>query len=300
MKIGVFLPLIERPGELGQARWGEIREMATLAEGIGFDSLWVPDHLLFRHPGQGTVGMWEGMSVLAALAAVTERVEFGPLVLCTGFRNPALLAKMADTIDEIGGGRFVLGIGAGWHRPEYDAFGYPFDHRVGRFEEAITIIHGLLRTGRIDFAGTYYQARDCELRPRGPRPEGPPILVGSMGERMLRLAARYADSVNTNWRNTPEEAAALLPRIDAACAAEGRDPATLERTVGIQIDLAGESGRRGSDDGAPPLRGTPEELAAALRAYAALGFTHAQLLPEPNTPAALEQLAPVLELFDRG
>ena len=167
-KIGVFLPLIENQGVQGTPPWRDLLAMTQRAEQLGFDSVWVPDHVLFRHPGQETVGVWEAMSMLSALAAATNKIELGPLVLCVGFRNPALLAKMADTIDEISGGRFILGLGAGWHKPEYDAFGYPFDHRYARFEEALTIIHGLLHDGAVDFEGTYYQARDCELRPRGP------------------------------------------------------------------------------------------------------------------------------------
>ena len=146
--------------------------------GVGFDSVWLPDHLLFRFPGVRPQGVWDVWSLLSALAATTKRVEIGPLVACTSFRNPALIAKMADTIDEISGGRLILGLGAGWHKPEYDAFGFPFDHRVSRFEEAMQIIHGLLRDGHVDFEGKFYSARDCELRPRGPRPQGPPILWG--------------------------------------------------------------------------------------------------------------------------
>jgi probable F420-dependent oxidoreductase len=298
LKVGIFLPLIERPGDAGVARWREIEQMATLAEDAGFDSLWIPDHLIFRHPGQPVAGVWEAMSMLAALAAVTKRVEIAPLVLCAGWRNPALLAKMADTIDEISGGRFILGLGAGWHQPEFEAFGYPFDHRVGRFEEAIAIIHGLLRTGHVDFEGTYYQARDCELRPRGPRPEGPPIMIGSTRPRMLRLAATYADQWNSDWRNRAASLPPLIELVEAACAEVGRDLATMALTAGVQIDLPGNTGRAVGIDGKPPLSGPPEQIAAELRAYAPLGISHIQLLPDPSTPKAVEALARVLELLD--
>ncbi len=166
------------------------------------------------------------------LAAITERPEIGTMVLCSSFRNPALLAKMADTVDEISDGRLILGIGAGWNEPEYHAFGYPFDHRTDRFAEALPILSGLLRDGHIDFQGEYYEARDCELRPRGPRPGGPPIVVGAStaGPRMLDLAARYADGWNTWFSSTGNTVAGLLPflaKVDAACEAVGRDPATL-------------------------------------------------------------------------
>jgi alkanesulfonate monooxygenase SsuD/methylene tetrahydromethanopterin reductase-like flavin-dependent oxidoreductase (luciferase family) len=171
------MPTVE--GSMGgqSARWNDLLELALLAEAVGFDSLWVPDHLLISWQEQ-TRGIWECWSLLAALAAVTERVELGPLVTRTGFRSPALLAKMADTMDEISGGRLVLGLGAGTSAPEESAFGAPGDHRVDRFEETLQIIVPLLRDGRVDFAGRYYRARNCELRPRGPRPaaRGPAAL----------------------------------------------------------------------------------------------------------------------------
>src|SRR5215212_8870689 len=196
LKIGLFLPLWEQGTSGSVPSWTEVLARAKAAEAAGFDSLWVPDHLIIRFPDTKPEGVWEGWSFLAAVAASTERVELGQLVTCTTFRNPALLAKMADTVDEISGGRLTLGLGAGWNEAEYRAFGYPFDHRVDRFEEALTIIAGLLGDGQIDFDGTYYQARDCELRPRGPRPGGPPIMIGTTGKRMMGLTARHADQWN--------------------------------------------------------------------------------------------------------
>jgi alkanesulfonate monooxygenase SsuD/methylene tetrahydromethanopterin reductase-like flavin-dependent oxidoreductase (luciferase family) len=264
----------------------------------------VPDHLLFRQEGQPTHGPWEGWSLVAALAAATDRIEIGSLVICTGFRNPALLAKMADTVDEVSGGRLILGLGAGWNEPEYRAFGYPFDHRVGRFEEALQIVCPLLRAGHVDFAGRFYQARDCELRPRGPRPHGPPIMVGTARPRMLRLAARYADRWNVQitaehgTRNRLDRVPAVRAAVDAACVAEGRDPATLARSCGVMIHTLPEVPL--TTDAFAPLRGTPEELAAALRGYAAEGVGHVQLWIEPITPAGIAAFAPVLELLDRG
>ena len=184
--------------------------MARTAEEVGFDSLWVGDHLLYRRP-LDVVGPWEAWSSLAALAEVTSRVELGPLVACTSFHNPAMLAKKAATVDEISGGRLILGLGAGWNEPEYTAYGFPFDRRASRFEEAFTIIRSLLRDGHVDFDGEFYQARDCELHPRGPRPNGPPLMIGSIGERMLNFTAPHMDSWNAwhDWfGNTPEGLAA--------------------------------------------------------------------------------------------
>src|SRR6185503_1777113 len=145
LKVGVQLPEVER-----EVRWPELRDMARAAEDVGFDSIWVGDHLLYVDPDLPPRGPWEAWSVLAALAGITERVELGPLVASVSFHNPAMLAKKAATIDEISGGRLILGLGAGWNEAEYRAFGFPFDHRVDRFEEAFAIIRGLLREGRVD------------------------------------------------------------------------------------------------------------------------------------------------------
>ncbi len=299
MKVGLFLPATEREMAGASARWTDLAAMAQRAESLGFDSVWVEDHLIFRFPNQQPQAPWECWSLLAALAAVTSRVEIGPLVSCTSFRNPALLAKMADTVDEISGGRLILGLGAGWHEPEYPAFGYPFDHRVSRFEEALTIIHGLLRHGRIDFEGTYYSARECELRPRGPRPDGLPILIGSTGERMLRLLATYGDLWNVWARTTTAEIAADRAKVDAACAAVGRDPATLGRTLCLHIDLPNRAGRPSEPLPALPIRSS-DHLADVLHAFAAEGIDHVQLWIDPNTIAGLEWAAPALEILRRG
>ena len=301
LKVGIQLPEVERV-----VPWRELAAMARRAEEVGFDSLWVGDHLLYRNPGEEAKGPWEAWSLLAALAAITERVELGPLVACTGFHNPAMLAKKADTVEEISGGRLILGLGAGWNETEYRAFGYPFDHRVDRFEEAFTIIRGLLRDGRVDFRGTYYQAEECELRPRGPRPQGPPLMIGSEGPRMLRIALPHVRSWNAWYAwfgNRPEGLGPLLAKVDAACREVGRDPATLERTCAVLVALTGAVGRTSGDvatRSAPPLRGSPEELADALRAYAAAGIGHVQLVLDPNTLGAIEEFAPVLALLDRG
>jgi alkanesulfonate monooxygenase SsuD/methylene tetrahydromethanopterin reductase-like flavin-dependent oxidoreductase (luciferase family) len=300
LKIGLILPETERQMNGGSARWSDLAEMARLGEEIGVDSLWITDHLIHRVPGEEPRGMWECWSLIAALSAITERAEIGTLVLCSSFRNPALLAKMADTVDEISNGRLILGIGAGWNKPEYDAFGYPFDHRTDRFAEALQILTGLLREGQIDFDGVYYQARDCELRPRGPRSQGPPIVVGASqaGPRMLDLAARYADGWNTwfgSTGNTVEGLMPLLANVDSACAAARRDPETLERSAAVIVEVGPHEP---SAMTGPPLTGGPAAIAAGLRAHAAAGLSHVQVWLEPNTPQGIAAFASVLEELD--
>ncbi|MCC6791405.1 MAG: LLM class flavin-dependent oxidoreductase [Thermomicrobiales bacterium] len=303
-KIGVFVPHFELPWNGVAPRWAEIAAMAKRAEEVGFDSFWMPDHMVFRFEGVNQQGGWDVWSLMSAIAAETSRIEIAPLVACSSFRNPALIAKMADSIDEISGGRFILGLGAGWHKPEYDAFGFPYDHRVSRFEEALRIISSLLRTGQVDFEGRFYSARECELRPRGPRPAGPPILVGGGGDRVIRLAATYADAWNVDRKNDVTEVKALKEKVDAACVQVGRDPRTLSRIIGIQVDLLNDTRvamyPRQFVQHPWPLVGTPEELAARIREYRDAAVEHMMVWVDPNNLAGIEAFAPVLAALDRG
>jgi alkanesulfonate monooxygenase SsuD/methylene tetrahydromethanopterin reductase-like flavin-dependent oxidoreductase (luciferase family) len=283
-------------------RWPEIVGMTRLGEQLGFDSVWVGDHLLYRDETYGARGPWEAWTTLAGMAASTSRIAIGPLVACTSFHNPAMLAKMAATVDEISGGRLILGLGAGWNETEYRAFGFPFERRVARFAEAFTIIRSLLRDGRVDFEGEFYSARDCELVPR-PRPGGPPLMVGSMGERMLALTVPYVDGWNAwfSWTgNRPEGVRPLRAKVDAACADAGRKQTEVERTVAVLVRLAGATGRREADPSQQimPLEGNAEDIADGLRAYAREGIGHVQLVLDPITESSLEAMAPVLEKLD--
>lgn len=300
LKVGIQLPEVER-----EVRWPEVLDMVRAIEDLGFDSIWLGEHLLYRYPDREPRGPWEAWSSMAAIAAVTSRVAFGPLVACTNFHNPALLAKQASTIDEISGGRLILGLGAGWNEPEFRAFGFPYDHRVDRFEEAFTIIRTLLRDGAIDFDGRWYQVRDCELLPRGPRPGGPPLMIGSNGPRMLRATVPYVESWNSWFSDTgnrPDGVPALRELVDAACRDVGRDPAELERTVAILVELPGGAGRlQGaySEEAPKPLTGSPAGMADVLRGYAAEGIRHVQLVLDPITTESIRALGPVLRELER-
>lgn len=301
LKVGIQLPEVER-----DVRWPELLDMVRAVEDLGFDSVWLGEHLLYRWPDRAPRGPWEAWTLMGAIAAVTSRVEFGPLVACTNFHNPALLAKQAATLDEVSGGRLVLGLGAGWNETEFAAYGYPYDHRIDRFEEAFTIIRTLLRDGAIDFDGSWYQARDCELLPRGPRAEGPPLMIGSNGPRMLRITAPHVDAWNSwfsDTANKPDGIPPLRDRVDEACRETGRDPAEIERTVAVLVQLPGGTGRMqgGSvDEPMQPVQGSAAGMAESLRGFAREGISHVQLVLDPITLESIRGLRPVLDELDRA
>jgi alkanesulfonate monooxygenase SsuD/methylene tetrahydromethanopterin reductase-like flavin-dependent oxidoreductase (luciferase family) len=271
--------------------------MAQMAEALGLDSFCVFDHMLYRYPDL-ELGCWEAFTFLGALAASTSTIRLGPLVACTAFRNPGLLAKMAISLDEISGGRFFLGLGAGWHAPEFAAFGYPFDHRAARFAEAVQIIAPLVRTGRATFRGQYHWT-DAVVRLRGPSLAGLPIWIGAKGPRMLRLVALHADAWNTDWVQDPARIAELRHRIGDACTEVGRDPATLALTAMCEICIL-------KPNEAPTLTssaitGTPNEIAVVLQRFAQAGVDHLVLFVKPSGVVGLERLERVLQtLGDRN
>ena len=290
MRIGVVVPMAASDGPGQMPTWPQLRAFGQHAEAVGLHSVWVCDHLQSGPPDEG---IHEGWTILAALASSTSRVELGQLVTCTSFRHPALLAKMATTADAVSGGRLILGLGAGWYDAEYQAFGYPTDHRVGRFEEAIAIIAPLVRGERVTLAGRYYQVRDAVLRP--PPDRRIPMLVAAEGRRMLRLTARYADAWNTAWFGLPDD---LLQRrlaeLNAALEAEGRDPDTLRRTAGMEVrdpQATAPGGDLGEGFG-----GSVDQLARAIDAYQQLGFDDLIVQLEPKTTRSLDRLAEALEL----
>jgi alkanesulfonate monooxygenase SsuD/methylene tetrahydromethanopterin reductase-like flavin-dependent oxidoreductase (luciferase family) len=299
MQIGVQLPEVE-----WEATFPELITMARTAEAVGFDSLWLGDHLLYALD-VGDRGPWEVWTSLAAIAAATSTIHLGPLVASTSFHAPAMLAKMATTVDAISDGRLILGLGAGWNRREYDAFGFAYDRRVSRFAEAFTIIRTLLREGAIDFHGEFYDADRCVLHPRSSA-SGPPLMVGSIGSRMLDITLPHVDAWNMWWSqygNTSDGFRREKERVDELILATGRDPHEVKATAAVLVRLDTGTGRQMGDyddyNTVRPLTGSPDELADQLREFEAAGASHVQLVVDPITAASIEWLADVLTAFRR-
>jgi alkanesulfonate monooxygenase SsuD/methylene tetrahydromethanopterin reductase-like flavin-dependent oxidoreductase (luciferase family) len=292
-----MLPLGQNDALGRPLSWPELREMAVAADDGGLDSVWGADHLIFRDEKE-TAGIRECWTTLTAVAGVTQRVEIGPLVLALPFRNPALTAKMAAELDTVSDGRLILGLGCGWHEPEFSAFDYPFDHRVGRFDEALQVLVPLLRTGHVTFEGRWHRA-NAELLPAGPRPGGPPILIAGKQPRMMDLVARHADQWNAAWYGMPAEATELAERIArqrAACQAAGRDPPTLTLTAGILVAfpqlLADGDGEKPPDEA---ISGDVDHVAEALAGYAMHDVEHVIAHVWPRNAAAVTALAEAAE-----
>jgi probable F420-dependent oxidoreductase len=294
-RIGIQLPEVER-----EVRWPEYRAMARAAEEAGFDSIWLGDHLLYRDNGEPERGPWEVWTMLAALAAATERVELGPLVACTAFHPPGLIAKMAATLAEVSGGRFVLGLGAGWNEPEFRAFGLPYDHRVSRFEEAFTVIRRLLDGERVTLGGRFIDVTDLVLLPRpAARPR---LVIGSNGPRMLAATLPHVDVWNTwfdSYGNSAAGFAELNEQITAAARDAGRDPGEVERSACVLVAVDGATGQRWWGEDVEPVTGSADEIAAALRQLAEAGADEIIVVADPITEASIRELGAVLALLRR-
>ena len=292
-KIGVQLPEVER-----FVPWPEYLDLARRAETAGYDSVWIGDHLVYDLPDGSTRGPYEAWTTLAAIAAVTERVEMGPLVASTAFHAPTMLAKQVATVDAISQGRLILGLGAGWNRREFDAFGFPYDRRVSRFAEALAIIAPLLREGRTTFHGEFYDIDDCVLDPRPVRPGGPPIMLGSNSPRMLGIGLPVVDAWNVWWSiydNSVDRFAEVKAEVDAAVP-EGRQVAA---TAAVLVTLPGGAGRlMGETYAARVATVTPDDLGHHVRGLAAAGATHLQLVLDPITAESIDVVAEVLADLD--
>jgi alkanesulfonate monooxygenase SsuD/methylene tetrahydromethanopterin reductase-like flavin-dependent oxidoreductase (luciferase family) len=292
MSLGLMIPI--REGAMGgeTPQFEDLVSMATIARDAGFEAIWFGDHFTMGD-GDAMTGAWEAWTMMAAVAARVPDVQIGPLVSCAGFRNPGVIAKMTESMDEITGGRFILGLGAGWNETEYRQFGFPFDQRASRLEESIEIIRPLLRQGTADVHGRFFQAHQAVNQPRGPRITGAPLLIGTNGERLLRTVARYADAWNSDWENDPATMAGLIARVDAACAAIGRPPESLIKTGSARFAM------HESTSGRPDLvSGTVTEMAERLVAFRQLGLRHLVCGLEPRTASAITDFGEVIAHLD--
>jgi alkanesulfonate monooxygenase SsuD/methylene tetrahydromethanopterin reductase-like flavin-dependent oxidoreductase (luciferase family) len=294
LRVGIQLPEVER-----EVRWLEVASIACAAEKAGFDSVWAGDHLLYRGDGRTERAPWDAWTILAGLATVTERVAIGPLVACTAFRPPGLLARTAAAVDELSGGRLVVALGAGWNEAEFRAFGVPYDQRVSRFEESFEIVRRLLSGERVTHTGRFHRVEDAVLLP--PPARRPPLMIGSNGSRMLAITLPHVDAWNTwydAYGNTPAGFAALNRRIDDATAKAGRDPAAIARSACVFVLLDPSVSERPIEDHAPPVEGPAERIAAHLYDLAEAGADEAILIVSPITERSVGELGEMLALID--
>ena len=289
MRVGVQLPEVER-----RVGWVEYVAMARAAEEVGFDSVWLGDHLLYRDDGREERGPWDAWSLLAGLATVTERVRIGPLVACTAFAPPALLARKAAAVQEMSGGRLVLGLGAGWNRAEFEAFGLPFDHRAARFVESFDVIRRLLAGETVRHAGDFMHLVNAVVLPMPETP--PPLMVGSVGERVLRATLPHVDAWNCWYAwfgNTPEGFAAQNDRVSELARDCGRDPGEIKRSATVFVALDDSESARPHAD-LTPITGSSATIAARLKEFDSAGVDEAILVISPITEQSIRRLADVV------
>jgi len=299
LKIGLVLWVIEDVLTGSPIAWSEIRARALWAEDVGFDTIWIPDELLWEaDTWPGPRGWWEGVSITAAVAEATSAITVGTWVLSALHRNPALTAKVVSTLDEISGGRLIFGFGAGHSGEQGKAFGYASEKVVARYEEALQVVVPLLRGETVEFDGEYHRA-SLTNRPTGPRTGDLPIMLAGHGPRNIGLAAKYADtwSAFATTSSQPEAFAEMLQMVDQACQQAGRHPTSIGRSIGVDLVPDGFTAPEalGVTD---PLTGSPERIADAVQRFADLGVTSLEFLVSPNEPEALEAAAEVLGQFE--
>ena len=297
LRIGLQLNTTQRA-----FRWSEIRELAQVAESSGLDALWTEDHLFYDAP-DGTVGPWEAWTILAGLADATSRVRIGSLVTPLGLRSPTVLAKQAVTVDEISGGRLVLGIGLGWNEAEFRGAGVPTTERIGRFEEAFAVLRSALDDGAASATGRHLSVTGFQMTPRPVVRRRPELLVGSIGPRVLRATLPYVEGWNWDgFRNDPARFSERSAQVTAACHEVGRDPAMVERSAHLVVRLEDAVGL--PIDPLPPdfpiITGSPREVADSLSAFAHAGASEVQLIVDPLTPRSIETLARTADYLDHG
>ena len=295
--LGFVLGTFEDPLAGHAPRWAEIRDNALLAESVGFDTVWVADELQWESDEwKAPVGFWECVAMTGAVAAATDRVHVGTWVLSALHRNPGLTARTAETLAEISGGRFILGFGSGHAGRQGEAFGYPLNYTVSRYEEALAIIVALRSTGEATYEGSFHSAKGLTMTPRPAGSPNIPLLLGGHKPRTMRLAAEHADiwSAFATTSSQPEAFVDLLGQIDAICEDIGRDPATLGKSIGVAVAPPGAepTGLLGDDE---PIRGSIDEIADTFNRFSEMGCTRLEIMPAGDQRKTIEGLAPIIE-----
>ena len=292
ISIGFTAWAMEHPSSGAVPRWTDIRGWALLCEQHGFDTFWIPDELVWESEETGAeAGWWECVAVAGAAAAVTSTIAIGSWVLSALHRNPALTVKAAETLDEISAGRFVFGLGAGHAGRQGAMFGFPPDRTVSRYEDALAIVVPLLRKGSADHAGPYHRAERVPNRPRGPQGPSMPLMLAGHGPRNIGLAVRHADiwSAFATSSSQPDAFDDMLALVDRTCEEQGRDPASLGRSIGVGVVLPGHESFFFGDS--HPIGGTVEQIAETMLAYAERGVTSIELMVDGDAQEAIPVLA---------
>lgn len=277
-------------------RWPELRDLAKAAEGAGFDSLWSEDHLFYRSKAGDLIGPWDAYTVLAGVAAITERVRLGTLVTPLSLRHPLHVARFAASLDEMSGGRFVLGIGAGHGVPEHIAVGATLDRRIAQFEEAFTALLELFETGHAEVRGEHLDFEGW-LVPRTSPGHRPELLVGSLAPRLLRAALPHVDGWNWDgFHYDVDDYRADWEKVRAVSLEVGRDPETLVRSAHVVVRTTGAEGLPIDPISFRVIEGGVDEIADGFHAFADAGVGEFTLIVDPARPAALELIARAAEL----
>lgn len=300
LELGLPLPTIDLPMSAGMDHWKDYRRVAHWAEEVGFDTVWLPDELLWKFPPDFTpMGTWECVAMTGAVAASTSRIKVGTWVLSALHRNPGLTARVAETLDDISEGRFIFGLGAGHAGAQGKAFGYPSDRVVGRYEEALEIIIPLIRDGQVTFEGEHHSAFEQDNTPRGPRGPGLPIVLAGHGPRTIALAVKYGDiwSAFATESSLPEAFSDMVELVSRTCEEQDRDPKSLGRSIGVFVELT--DARFAEEIGlGVPLRGSPAQVAEQVYGFADMGVTMLELIPGPFNGESMEKLAELVEILD--
>lgn len=295
--LGLVLPMWERPPAGPASTFAEIRALARRAEELGADTVWLADEILWRVPDwPAPVGWWDCLTMAGAVAAITSTVNVGSWVMSAVQHKPGMIARAAESLDEISGGRFVLGLGAG-HAGGATSFGFDTDRAVPRYLEALEILVPLLRgDDPVTFDGEFHRATNAEIRPRGPRAGRVPLMMGGHSPKTMTAAARHADiwSAYATTSSLPEAFAPMTEQLDRICADVDRDPASIGRSVGVFVE-PDSSGLAERLDLGVPIAGSTEQIIDTIAGFADVGVTRVEIHPLPHTMDALEQLAPVYE-----